>query len=132
MTMKTAKKIGNCKHTTQPLQQQYHPQPPAPLNTQKPAQQRLLNRIVTLEETVENLEKELAVSKNTNSLLVQEIDNLHQYQRQACLNIDGMEPCKDETDDQITEKAKNLLPHNLGLTREDIQFEIDKCNCLGQ
>ena len=51
------------KHTTQPLQHHYHRQPPSQLNTQKPAQQGILNRIVTLEEQVEKLERELAVSK---------------------------------------------------------------------
>lgn len=51
------------KHTNQPLQHQYHRQPTSQLNTRKPAQQGILNRIVTLEEQVEKLERELAVSK---------------------------------------------------------------------
>ena len=107
-------------------------QHPSQLHTQKPAQQGLLNRIAALEEKVEKLKRELAVSKNTNSLLGQEIDNLHQYQRQACLSIDGIEPCEEESEDQIRAIATNVLSHNLGLTRDETQFEIDKCNCLGQ
>ena len=54
MTTRAAKETG--KHTAQPLQNQYHTQPPSQRNTQKPTLQELLNRIVTLEEKVEKLE----------------------------------------------------------------------------
>ena len=37
---------------------------------------------------MEKLESELNISKNANSLLVQEIDNLHKYQYQAYQVID--------------------------------------------
>ena len=43
-----------------------------------------------------------------------------------------IEPCKEETEDQIRETATNVLSHNLGLTLDETQFETDKCNCLGQ
>ena len=105
-------------------------QHPSQLHTQKPAQQGLLNRIAALEEKVEKLKRELAVSKNTNSLLGQKIDNLHQYQRQACLRIDGIKPCKEETEDQIRAIAKSVLYHDLGLTRNETQFEIWKTDVL--
>ena len=90
-----------------------------------------LNQTVTLEESRKARKRACSI-KNTNPLLGEEIDNLHQYQRQACLSIDGIEPCEEESEDQIRAIATNVLSHNLGLTRDETQFEIDKCNCLGQ
>ena len=46
--------------------------------------------------------------------------------------IDGIKPCEEENEDQIREKVTNVLSHNLGLPREETQFEIDNCNRLGQ
>ena len=43
---------------------------------------------------------------------------------------DGTMPRRNRRPDR--EKTKYVLSHDLGLTREETQFEIDKCNCLGQ
>lgn len=59
-------------------------------NTQKqPKLQELLNWIIALKEKVKKLENELTISQNTKSLLVQNFDNLHQYQSWICLPGQG-------------------------------------------
>lgn len=46
--------------------------------------------------------------------------------------IEGIKPCEEETEDQIREKVTNVLSQQIGLSREEAQFEIDKCHRLGQ
>ena len=69
----------------------------------------LTARIDILEKRVLELEGVLEVTRNANSLLEQEVDNLQQYQRSACIIVDGITPVKDETEEQIMAKTKNLL-----------------------
>ena len=51
-----------------------------------------------LEKRVLELEGVLEVTRNANSLLEQEVDNLQQYQRRACIIVDDITPVKDETE----------------------------------
>ena len=62
-----------------------------------------------LEKRVLELEGVLEVTRNANSLLEQKVDNLLQYQRRASIIVDGITLVKDETEEQITAKAKNFL-----------------------
>ena len=50
----------------------------------------LTARIDMLEKKVLELEGVLEVTRNANSLLEQEVDNLQQYQRHACIIVDGI------------------------------------------
>ena len=59
----------------------------------------LTARIDMLEKRVLELEGVLEVTRNANSLLEQEVDNLQQYQRHACIIVDGITPVKDETEE---------------------------------
>ena len=64
--------------------------------TSSPSLEELLKRIETLEDKVAELESELIVSKNGNKQLSQEVDDLHQYQRRACIILDGITPSEHE------------------------------------
>ena len=92
----------------------------------------LTARIDILEKRVLELEGVLEVTRNANSLLEQEVDNLQQYQRRACIIVDGITPVKDETEEQITAKTKNVLIKNLGFEERKVNEELDKCHRLGK
>ena len=59
----------------------------------------LTARINMPEKRVLELEGVLEVTRNADSLLKQEVDNLQQYQRRACSIVDGITPVKDETEE---------------------------------
>ena len=58
-----------------------------------------------LKKRVLELEGVLEVLRNAKSFLEQEVDNLQQSQRYACIIVDCVNPVKDETEEQITAKA---------------------------
>ena len=57
----------------------------------------LTARIANLEETVERLQSELAITKNVNNLLTNEVDDLQQYQWRQCFVIDGLQTTPNKT-----------------------------------
>ena len=110
-------------------------------NTQDPSKsnkneeskiQLLEDRIIQLEKKVEMLESSLIIAQNTNTLLEKEVDDLHQYQRRACIVVDGIQPEDNETEDQIKQKVRNVLTKNLGFEANQVENEIDKCHRLGK
>ena len=122
-------------------------QPPTPVkqtpssSTQDPSKtnkneeckiQLLEERIIQLEKKVEMLESTLIIAQNTNTLLEKEVDDLHQYQRRACIVVDGIQPEDNETEDQIKHKVRNVLTKNLGFEANQVNNEIDKCHRLGE
>ena len=76
---------------------------------QTATEKELLKRVANLEKIVEKLQSELYVTKNVNTLLSNEIDDLQQYQRRHCIAIDGLRTLPSETSDQVTEKAEKVL-----------------------
>ena len=56
-----------------------------------------------LEKRVLELEGVLGVTRNANSLLEQEIDNLQQYQRHACIIVNGISPVRARLDETQSE-----------------------------
>ena len=85
-----------------------------------------------LEKRLLELEGVLEVTRNANSLLEQEVDNLQQYLRHACIIVDGIKPVKDETEEQITAKTKNFLIKNLGFEERKVNEELYKYHRLGK
>ena len=83
-----------------------------------------------LEKRVLELEGVLEVTRNANSLLEQEVDNLQQYQPRACIIVDGITLVKDETEEQIMAKTKNFLIKNLGFEGRKVNEELDKTNVI--
>ena len=66
----------------------------------------LTDRIDMLEIRVLQLEVVLEVIRNGNSLLEQQVDNLQQYQRRACIIVHSITPVKDELEEQMMAKQK--------------------------
>ena len=77
---------------------------------------------------LEKLQSELYVTKNVNTLLSNEIDDLQQYQRQHCILIDGLRTSPSETSDQVTEKVEKVLIGNLQFDPEEVNCQIDACH----
>ena len=77
---------------------------------------------------MEKLQSELYVTKNVNTLLSNEIDDLQQYQRQHCILIDGLRTSPSETSDQVTEKVEKVLKGNLQFDPEEVNCQIDACH----
>ena len=92
---------------------------------------QLLERILALETRIEELESHLEVTKRVNSMLSQEVDDLQQYQRRACIVVDGISTSPEETADQMRTKVKNVLTRNLGFEEAEVQTELDKCHRIG-
>ena len=110
-------KCSQNKRNQQTNQQQTHQEVET---TSSPSLEKLLKRVESLEDKVAELESELIVSKNVNKLLSQEVDDLHQYQRSACIILDGITPSEHETTKQITRKAKNAMVKNLNFQRKKL------------
>ena len=77
-----------------------------------------------LQKRVLELESVLEVTRNANSLLKQELDNLQQYQCRACIIVDGITPVKHEMEEQMTAKTKNFLIKNLGFEERKVSEEL--------
>ena len=99
--------------------------------TSSPTLEELLKKIGKLEDKVAELESELIVTRNVNELLSQEVDDLQQYQRRACVTLDGITPSEHETTEEITKKTKNVMLKNLNFSEKEVDIELDKCHRLG-
>ena len=98
---------------------------------QTATEKELLKRVSNLEKIVERLQSELYVTKNVNTLLSNEIDDLQQYQRQHYIVIDGLRTSPNETSDQVTEKTEKVPTENLQFDPEEVNYQIDKCHKIG-
>ena len=88
--------------------------------------------LFNLKRKLKCLKVPLLIAQNTNTLLEKEVDDLHQYQRRACIVVDGIQPEDNETEDQIKHKVRNVLTKNLGFEANQVDNEIDKCHRLGK
>ena len=103
---RTQKKITNCT----PAKKTLPVTPNANLHDEDTI--LLTASIDVLEKRVLELEDVLEVTRNANSLLGQEVDNLQQYQRCTCIIFDGITPVKDELEEKIIAKEKNFFDKN--------------------
>ena len=63
-----------------------------------------------------------------------EIDDQEQYSRRSCLTIDGIQPAKNETANQLYEKIKQLTTNHLNndsVSPNNFDYEYDKCHRIG-
>ena len=92
----------------------------------------LTARIANLEKTLERLQIELAITKNVNDILTNQVDDLHQYQRRQCIVINGcLQTSPSETILKVIQKTENVLAQHLKLDTDEIVNQIDKCHCIG-
>ena len=92
----------------------------------------IIKRMVYLEKRVDNLENELVTVRHVNNILSKEVDRLQQYQRRSCIVIDGINTEQEESINRITEKARNVLIHNLKFDEKEVDSEIDKVHSVGK
>ena len=102
--------------------------PPVTPNTNphdKDTIKSLTARIDMLEKRLLELEGVLEASSE------QEVDNIQQYQRRACIIVNSITPVKDQMEQQITAKTKIFFIKNLGFEERKINEELNKCHHLG-
>ena len=114
--------ILKTKEISKQNQQQTHQEA---ATTSSPSLEELLKRIEKLEDKVAELESKLIVTKNVNKLLSQAVDDLQQYQRKACVILDGITPSEHETMEEITKKAKNAMVKNQNFSEEEVDIKLD-------
>ena len=73
---------------------------------QTATEKELLKRVANLEKFVEKLQSDLYVTKNINTLLSNEVDDLQQYERRQCTVIDGLRSSPNGTSNKVTKKWK--------------------------
>ena len=93
--------------------------------------QELLLHIKKLGKKVETHSGELNVTIRVNTLLSQNVDDLHQYQRRSCIIIDEINHDKDESSADITSRAETVLSKYLQISKEEIELQVDKCCRVG-
>ena len=83
--------------------------------------EELLNRLGRLEGTVSAMEGELAVVRNVNTILSQQLDEADQYYRRLCMIVTGLRrPGKDETDDEDSKRVISVIASETGL--DEVEF----------
>ena len=81
-------------------------------------------KITNLEKTIERLQSELIITKNVNEILMNEVDNLQQYQQHQCIVTDGLQTAPNKTILQVTQKAENVLPQHFKLDPDEAVNQI--------
>ena len=83
--------------------------------------EELLNRLGRLEGTVSAMEGELAVVRNVNTILSQQLDEADQYYRRLCMIVTGLRrPGKDETNDEDSKRVISVIVSETGL--DEVEF----------
>lgn len=88
----------------------------------------------TLESENIRLESEIAVTKKVNSILEEQVDSLQQYQRRSCMIIDGIQPVKKGTKEdmlQLKSKIKKIVTTKLDISNASFEDNFDKCHRIG-
>ena len=86
----------------------------------------------SLEKIVEKLQSELYVTKNVNTLLSSEINDLQQYQRRHCIVINGLCTSPNETSNQVIEKVEEVLTEKLQFDPEEVNYQLTNVTELDQ
>ena len=82
--------------------------------------EELLDRLGRLEGTVSAMEGELAVVKNVNTILSQQLDEVDQYSRRSCMVVTGLrKPEKDETNHKDSKRVISAIVSEAGWTKEN-------------
>ena len=82
--------------------------------------EELLNRLGRLEGTVSAMEGELAVVRNVNTILSQQLDEADQYYRRLCMIVTGLRrPGKDETNDEDSKRVISVIASETRLDEEE-------------
>ena len=94
--------------------------------------EELLDRLGRLEGTVSAMEGELAVVRNVNTILSQQLDEVDQYSRRSCMVVTGLrKPEKDETNHKDSKRVISAIVSEAGLDEGEFMRHLDKVHPLG-
>ena len=78
------------------------------------------------------MEGELAVIRNVNSVLSQQLDETDQYYRRLCMIVMGLQkPRKDETNDEDSKRVISTITREARLDKGEFMKHVDKVHHIG-
>ena len=78
------------------------------------------------------MEGELAVVRNINTVLSQQLDEADQYSQRSCTIVTGLRnPGKDETNDEDSKRVISAIASEAGLNEEEFTKHVDKVHPVG-
>ena len=78
------------------------------------------------------MEGELAVVRNINTVLSQQLDEADQYSQRSCTIVTGLrKPGKDETNDEDSKRIISAIASEAGLNEEEFTKHVDKVHPVG-
>ena len=93
--------------------------------------ERLQQQVNALDLFVVQISSEKALASHINDVLMEKLDEIHQYSKRSCVIMEGLPVVEDETVDQVETSTKTILVDNFGFTKETIDFEFDKAHRIG-
>ena len=132
-----------------PLNHQLQRAPPTTLQSQKQQHMTILfqkinkltSRVDFLEGRVTQLQAEISISSQVNTVLEAQLDDLQQYQRRSCMIVDGIKPTIKETTEDLMMKIRKAVTEKLidekgidsnnPLSTKDFNDNSDKCHRIG-
>jgi len=90
----------------------------------------LKSEIRLLKQVVSKNEDKLCVQGRVNDALSNEVDRLEQYGRRNCILLKGLTPARNEKNEELTEKVKNIISHDLNLPPAAVA-DFDKTHRVG-
>ena len=94
--------------------------------------EELLDRLGRLKGTVAAMEGELAVVRNANTILSQQLDEADQYSRRSCMVVMGLrKPEKDETNNEDSKRVISAIAGEARLDEREFMRHMDKVNPAG-
>ena len=102
---------------------------------------KLTSRVDFLEGRVTQLQAEISISSQVNTVLEAQLDDLQQYQRRSCMIVDGIKPTIKETTEDLMMKIRKAvtgklidekgIDSNNPLSTKDFNDNFDKCHRIG-
>ena len=78
------------------------------------------------------MEGELAVARNVNTILSQQLDEADQYSRRSCMIVTGLrKPGKDQTNDEDSKRVISAIASEAGLDEAEFTMHVDKVHPVG-
>ena len=95
--------------------------------------EEFLDRLGRLEATVSAMEGELAVVRNVNTILSQQLDEVDPYSRRLCMIVtDLRKPRKDETNNEDRKRVISAIAGETRLDRGEFTKHVDKVHPVGR
>ena len=94
--------------------------------------EELLDRLGRLEATVSAMEGELAVVRNVNAILSQQLGEADQYSQRLCMIVTGLQkPRKDEMNDEDSKRVISAIAREARLDEGEFTKHMDKVHPVG-